>query len=95
MFPIKIDALKYIQGAVVTPMPRILGIVPPFPFDMLRYDNCWPASQEDALELPVAEKLEPGERPPRIELRQATETKQHNWHPERWRSFGWDLEVLK
>lgn len=52
-----------------------------FPFDMLRYDSCWPATAEDAAKL---QSFYRDKR--RVELRSdgyMTPT------PERWASFNW------
>lgn len=54
-----------------------------FPYDMLRYDLCWPTSRADAL------KLEGTIR----ESRTVTLTTcQRSITPDRWRSFQWTVE---
>lgn len=55
----------------------------PFPFDMLRYDRCWPSSSTDA-GLIRARALRGG--PEKITIRLRGKNK-----PEvaRWNSFGW------
>ena len=62
----------------------------PFPHDMLRYDESWPATESDA---GVMERL--GDRPrrgpddPGVRVRLATFSGQPT--VERWRSFGWTV----
>lgn len=50
-----------------------------FPFDMLRYDSCWPEQGVDAA------KLEHHQR----EVRQVTLAGVRAPSAERWHSFGW------
>lgn len=52
-----------------------------FPFDMLRYDLAWPATQDDVVALTV--ETERG-----VRLRGLKEPT-----PERWATFGWRVEV--
>lgn len=55
-----------------------------FPFDMLRHDRCWPASQDQVVGLaPHLRSTLYGERR-RIELRSHSEPTEA-----RWRSFSW------
>ena len=70
---------------------RVTGQLP-FPVDMLRYDNCFPGSQEAASY--IATKTFPESREDRrscpiIELCTCHSNK--NWAPTkaRWESFGW------
>ena len=58
----------------------------PFPIDMLRYDRCWPASEEDA-----AQAQYPGSDGATVRL-VAHESNRH-WQPTRarWESFGWKV----
>lgn len=62
-----------------------------FPFDMLRYDACYPASSEDAMKLAFDRSgyasLKESERS--VELR--SEGRNRHWEPTdaRWRSFMW------
>ena len=49
----------------------------PFPFDMLRYDSCWPAQQAD-----VSRLMDTGDRIVTLESRCRPTV-------ERWVSFGW------
>ena len=57
-----------------------------FPVDMLRYDRCYPASEEDAKA--IAQSLaERGREPYRVELKALSLSREH-WTRARWRSFG-------
>jgi hypothetical protein len=72
----------------VTPVGVICGS---FPFDMLRYDGCYPATGDDAARMTLAprEKFKFTEE---ITLEKIACT---GWKPgvERWRSFGWNIVV--
>lgn len=60
-----------------------------FPIDMLRYDNCFPASQEAAGR--IVESLSSVTRD-QFEVRVAQHTDKKNgarWTVARWESFGW------
>jgi hypothetical protein len=56
-----------------------------FPLDMLRYDACWPATQNDVIRMDA--------NPPRgyraVTLRSAS---RHTPTVDRWNSFGWKVE---
>lgn len=53
----------------------------PFPFDMLRYDSCWPKSQNDVARLSAIDGVQRS-----VEL----ETDERNAPTiERWESFSW------
>ena len=55
-----------------------------FPWDMLRYDQCWPASSEDVAMM----DLDHGLRTQRRSI------KMHSYHPptlDRWWSFLWSI----
>lgn len=58
-----------------------------FPFDMLRYDHCYPATQEDSA------KLDHYERDLRRVVLWADAPHKH-WLPEidRWKSFSWEVQ---
>jgi hypothetical protein len=58
-----------------------------FPPDMLRYDSCWPAFESQAIDLRHHTELGAI-----ILARSACAN--GTWTPERWRGFGWRLEVL-
>jgi hypothetical protein len=58
-----------------------------FPYDMLRYNQCWPASQEDAATIERASR--PRERGP---FSVTLSTHSPNAPTEaRWESFGWKV----
>lgn len=60
-----------------------------FPFDMLRYDSCWPASGEDAAKIEWGHTTDHrGQRS--IKMRSYREPT-----VERWSSFGWAVGVHK
>jgi hypothetical protein len=58
-----------------------------FPYDMLRYDLCWPASEQDSyiIGLSHAENASKSERPFRIHLKGLKLPT-----VARWNSFGWE-----
>ncbi len=58
-------------------------IQPRFPYDMLRYDCCWPATTEDAVRLADPEPYEV------ITL----STNLPEITAKRWESFGWQVKV--
>lgn len=59
----------------------------PFPFDMLRFDECWPVTAEDG----NAMRVEAGAAPVTVRMRARKP------HPgtcptaKRWESFGWSV----
>lgn len=56
-----------------------------FPVDMLRYDSCYPARQDDAIQLSPHTRRSPGE---------VYHVTLHSCHPPtdaRWASFGWKV----
>jgi hypothetical protein len=55
-----------------------------FPYDMLRYDLCWPASQQDSRF--IASTGHPNLQPPKICLKGLKAPT-----PARWESFGWKV----
>lgn len=57
----------------------------PFPFDMLRFDRCFPVTPDAAAQMHVVE----GNIHREVEL--VSWQGSRNWLPtvERWRSFGW------
>lgn len=93
-FPIKVSK-KWLQKAIATPRTMPTGHTLSFPLDMLRYDNCWPADTEsvDAIAQSLERDIDNDEHRVVVELYQYTETKAHQFHPERWASFGWKLKV--
>jgi len=56
-----------------------------FPYDMLRYDRCWPSSENDSslLDFKVADRI--------IELNRYSSNKNDQPHFARWKSFGWEI----
>lgn len=68
----------------------------PFPIDMLRYDQCWPRTGEDAAKMNLT--LGGGrigyEEPLAIFVtRHHDEKRRPGWEPRRWRSFGVMLQA--
>ncbi len=62
-----------------------------FPLDMLRYDQCYPATAEDSDT--IERLMEPGGASTgvwTVNVRAYSRVKDH-WTPERWRSFGVEL----
>jgi hypothetical protein len=60
----------------------------PFPFDMLRTDECWPADGVTASMLATAGT----DRHPRM-MKFRTQ-RSINVHPKRWDSFGWKVVTI-
>ena len=60
-----------------------------FPTDMLRYDHCWPKTQDDII--PMASASYYGTR--RVQLARYVDNKKEQPTFERWSSFGWLVEV--
>lgn len=63
-----------------------------FPFDMLRYDGCYPASEHpDSATL--EEQYTPGGLPKGKTVTLCKCWSDPKWQPtvDRWRSFGWDV----
>ncbi len=56
-----------------------------FPLDMLRYDSCWPASQEDVAKISATLEAS-NEGPVVVELEQASDAR---LTARRWESFLW------
>lgn len=56
-----------------------------FPWDMLRYDQCWPNSQQSATNMPVLRPIGFNTR------RQVTLTGIKPATVKRWESFGWKV----
>ena len=66
-----------------------------FPIDMLRYDNCIPASEEDAHTIErVCNPMLWGEEPTwTVQVKKYSDLKGHGyWTEGRWNSFGCTLE---
>jgi len=60
-----------------------------FPFDMLRYDRCWPARGEDA-EMLATWNLSRNPQVCRVTLRSDRRPEEA-----RWDSFGWKVTQVK
>jgi len=57
-----------------------------FPFDMLRYDSCWPIDDNSVVNISLCNHdLEKDEEPRNIRMC----TEGHGPTENRWRSFGW------
>lgn len=64
----------------------------PFPFDMLRYDVCWPLRQEDTAAMErLFRPSSKGGRPVRGPVRITLATNGHPPTVARWKSFGWKV----
>lgn len=63
----------------LTLVPLIKGSS--FPIDMLRYDQCWPATESDSSKMTHAEDEA-------VTVCRIASNNQE-WTLERWRSFGW------
>ena len=62
-----------------------------FPIDMLRYDRCHPANQNDSANITMSFNLKRGEGSVgEINLCRYAH-RQWTPHKERWRSFGWEV----
>ncbi len=59
----------------------------PFPFDMLRFDECWPVRAEDGNAMAV----EPGAAPVTIRMRTRAPHPSTRPTDRRWESFGWKV----
>lgn len=62
-----------------------------FPIDMLRYDGCFPLSEEDSNLITLTLRTERKWRPTKIVLLKPNGYK--HWIPSytRWKSFGWEV----
>lgn len=56
-----------------------------FPFDMLRYDQCWPFSEPDSTKLVTFGEIRT------IKLCNASGV----WTSSRWKSFAWDVKIIE
>lgn len=63
----------------------------PFPADMLRYDECWPATENDAHAV-VLETT--GMRAKQSHRRVTLVTGKHGSPSGRWASFGWAIVLV-
>jgi hypothetical protein len=60
-----------------------------FPYDMLRYDQCWPASEQR--DVPQMNSVYEDYRYCRIIIVARRRDLNRAWTSERWTSFGWSL----
>lgn len=65
-----------------------------FPFDMLRYDSCWPACESESAKIAIGSYAEPlGMRTVALACKPGD-----NWRSvpnvKRWHSFGWKASDL-
>jgi hypothetical protein len=58
-----------------------------FPLDMLRYDSCWPATQDDVRRLDHWQEMTGG-APRSVLMESANEPTR-----DRWSSFGWTVQL--
>jgi len=57
-----------------------------FPYDMLRYDGCWPSTSDDVLEMTYESRESRV-----VKLTRYTRTKKEMPTTGRWTSFGWNV----
>ncbi len=57
-----------------------------FPLDMLRYDSCFPATEQDSVK--IAESIRGFSGGPWTVHVQALSQNKSHWTPARWQSFG-------
>lgn len=72
-----------------------------FPYDMLRYDHCWPATESHdsaGLMTPTMDRADEYFALRTVTLRRHTQGKGTNYHDtpqcDRWRSFGWVVSAV-
>ena len=68
-----------------------------FPFDMLRYDQAWPSTSDEAAKLQrFVESTQAVRRADRgtLTVELATAKKDYHIAFERWKSFGWEPELV-
>lgn len=64
-----------------------------FPLDMLRYDNCFPASTDDCNRIGLS-ILKPYKKTHTIKLVRLVDARGYNPPTEgRWASFGWEVQA--
>lgn len=61
-----------------------------FPVDMLRYDRCWPATQDAIHNMPVETYRRHSLEPAEVEMCGI-----NNPTAERWQSFGWQIKDVR
>lgn len=65
----------------------------PFPLDMLRYNRCWPVSEEDVQAM-IRSLASPPKQPYRVTLKALSRSAEH-WAKARWESFGATVVATK
>lgn len=65
-----------------------------FPIDMLRFDCCYPATMEDADLIATSVRSESREHRT-VVLQRASSYGTTLWAIERWKSFGWSVNILE
>jgi hypothetical protein len=81
-------AKAFVQNAVVSGRSA-------FPLDMLRYDSCFPATQDDVGKIITSTERDPKKRSEEdvyIAIRRVVGNSSHPWTEGRWASFGWHLK---
>ena len=65
-----------------------------FPIDMLRYDSCWPATEQDSSK--IVENYYEGDKCKLRSVDLLTDNHRH-WKPTdgRWQSFTWKVEKFE
>lgn len=76
---------------------KVTGFLP-FPIDMLRYDYCFPVTEDDSRK--IMETLNPDIRAHQTEnwtifVKTATTSKHPLWTVGRWESFGWEIGFVE
>lgn len=62
----------------------------PFPTDMLRFDDCYPQTNNDAAA--IERSMRPGQfGQVTLRVEKLTEKLDARWTPKRWESFGWSI----
>lgn len=89
------SALKYQYYACVR--PRVPGMVPAFPIDMLRYDRCTPYNEIDSNKI-IRTFNERGEITDItftiVVTKFSEKSNEEPWTVARWQSFGWEIQPL-
>ena len=62
-----------------------------FPTDMLRYEHCWPAREEDSINMICDFRAEDRKEVRTVQLRMHTERKGVLPTVDRWKSFQWSV----
>lgn len=64
-----------------------------FPFDMLRFDRCWPATGHDVSQV-TATFAADGAFPPKRQIKMAS-VQRGGPTVDRWKSFGWTVTEVE